>query len=486
MKHLVLLLSILILTISGFAQYEAWSTPQLMTTEGADCFGGKIDKINLDPTTEYLYYLVYNKVVNDSTIGIFARAAYNTSTEYEIYCQNGKICAYNGIMNNDYPEIHEPMIFFEIADNSEEQRDIFYLNIDTEGNLSEPVPFAVTVADEHNLNCTRELDWVVWQCADTIKTKNYTYYYSNDTLIISDDILIEAGNCHDPIVTASGYTTIRYIKDYVDYKEIREAKKDYNEPEFEIITRFEAEELNCLRRTESNFNWEDGFASWQRFDGTYKIFACRSYEWSEIDSLEWTQEKPFNPSFYELVFLVDGTIDAERIALQLDNDTTQDIYASIEFIPENTSALYNVSKSDYFVQNPIICRGKDYQWSHDIIIVYEEIREGKRHLMTSRQNIVVGGTNENLSANNNITISPNPITSNFSVTINNPESNAVQFTLYSLNGMKSKTLSRNVNAGSVNKIPFSVEDFGNDVTPGSYVFECRDGEKVEFIKIMIL
>ena len=468
--------------MGSYAQYHEWSTPQLMTTEGEDCFCGSVNQIQLNPSSNDIHYLIYNKKINDSTIGVFARPAYNPETEIEIFCEAGKICSFNGIMNTNYTTT-DPMIFFDQRVANNNQRNIYFVKLEN-GIISDPVAFAESLHDEHNLDCTLNPLRVVWQCDDVIKTQYFQYDYTNDTLIAYNECVVEEENCHDPIVCVGG-TIIRYIKNNESNQEIHEALVYNTNPIIEITTRFEAQEINSLKRPIGVFGDEES-ANWQRFDGLNKIFICDWQRSDGLDSLNWIQEKSFNASFLQYDLLCDNFYDVGCIAATLDNDTTQDIYASSWHIPQEIEDLINVSNSEDTVQNPMLSLGVTQGWYFDIILVYEEIKEGNRHLMTSKQKVLLGGTNENPIANKNSSIFPNPITSNFTVTIKNPATNEMQFTLYGLNGMKSQTLLRNVSVGAVNEIQFSVKDFGSDIVPGPNILECKNGDKVETLKIMIL
>ena len=477
MKHLTLLFSILILTISCFAQYDFWPTPEIITTEGEDCYNASIQTIRLSSANNEMHYLFYNKKINDSTTGIFARAIYDPDIEYQIYCESGVISSFNGIMNTNYTTTN-PIIFFERQNFNDEQRDIYFVQM-INGVLSEPVPYFTSDQDEHRLRCTLDPRRIVWQCGDTIKTRYFEYnHHPNDTLNAYETVVIEGGNCHDPIISYSG-ETIRYIKDFEDYQAVQKVNIVENNPVFEIITEFEGEEIKNLIRPGGSVIGGEA-ASWERDNGNHKIFVSDWLYGNKIDSINWTQENPFYSSLFQVNTITVEDIFSSMVAVNLDNDTTQGIYIS------SNTGYYHISQSENYVQYPLLSLGKEEYWYYDIILLYEEIWNENRHIMASNMKLLWGGTNENQRTNNSITISPNPITSNFSVTINNPESNAVQFTLYSLNGMKSNTLSRNVNAGVVNKIPFSVEDFGGNIVPGPYVLECRDGENINIIKIMII
>lgn len=482
MKHLVLFLSILLISINSYTQIYEWTQPTQITPAGEDCFNAKITAIELDSLIGKEKYIVYNKKINDSTTGIFARLAYNYNNEITIYHEEGKICYYNDAMLNHNHHDSGVFLFFELQNYPEEQRDIYSLIID-DGVISGPFPIATTQEDEHHLSSTGYPNRIVWQCGDTIKT---IYYEDiNGTLVEYEEMIVKAGDCFSPIIDNEG-KKIRFLEQDGNRQLIRETEITDTLINFSIDTLFIGHEIKSLKNTPCLWGWE-GPCTWQNYNEGHKIFLY-NYDMytNKTDSISWIQEQSFNPAFLKFHHSVKDFYSAGCIAIELNNDTTNDIYASIAEIPHDIEYLTNVSKSENIVQNPALFVGNIESWLFDVLLIYEEIMDGKRQLMFSMHQELYGGTNENKHAKNNITISPNPITSNFFITINNPETSEMQFTLYNLNGMKSKTLSRNVNVRMANEISFSVKDFGNAVAPGPYVLKIIDGKKTESLKVMII
>ncbi len=483
MKHIILSLTIILSCFSTIAQIGVWTTPGLISPEGEDCFNGHVYELKPSQSLEKDFYLIYDKTINDTTVGIFCRSVNTIDEEIEIYVQEGKICSFNGFMgsyNNAY--------IFYTQNSPGGQRDIYFRRIHN-GSFTSPMPFATNATDEFHFRCTKGANRAVWQCGDTIKTKSMQSGENNEIIFTDDELVIEAGGCSSPIINRYN-PTIRYIKDYLNSQLVRETSFS-DDGDFNITTRFQGHQIKNLKAIPSIFDYENTACSWERLEDQHKIFIC---DWTtlwqgtnELDSLPWTLQNQFNPSFFHYDIMCDNFPDIGCLALELNNNLSQVIYANDGWFSSNIGNLVRISQLSNPSQNPSLFQGYTTLGGgyFEIILVYEEVLDGKRHLMSCRRNEGYGGTDEN-DVLKNVHISPNPITSNFSITINNPETSEMQFTLYSLNGMKSKTLSRIVNAGSVNEIQLSVEDFGNEVAPGPYVLECRDGESKEVIKIMIM
>lgn len=468
------------LPVLASSQTNYWTTPISVTDSLSDYGNVRIHR--MDGPQGFQFYMLYDKKINDSTSAIAMRDFYNHEEEFIVYQEEGKICTKPEMMVYIYSQ-DQYYLFFEYKDADQSQRDIAYIMFE-DGAFSDLRFLANSQCDEHHIETSVEhFERIVWMCDDTVKTQYYKYYYQNDSVAIRGPEVVDYGNCSQPFILESG-SELSYLKNSAEGMNLMLVTADYNGVLNPVETIYSYDSLGSMSCSASMMG-SMGIMSFDKIDTVHTICIYDRFWSNNIDSLSFHQKEPFNASLYTFDLIVSDYYDMGNIAIELNNDTVQDIFVSEYYIPQSIDEYYNISQSDVPVRNPELYTGKDFPSYFHTILVYERFINDHWQLMGSTLNVSWGGVDDQQDNTSSMQVTPNPIQDEFTVKIHNPEGSKITFTLAGITGRSSAQVTRSTEKGVDATFTFHLSEFFHHNASGPYLLQCNDGSQLKTAKVLI-
>ena len=448
MKNLTILQILLFSTFSLFAQVEwEWSTPKALSDSSSNNQNAIFMSMRFSPT------VLWEKEINLNTTALCLKSIRNTSDiEHIILQKEGvKYTQPAGYEGTWFYEPDEKIIVFNAED--ENTTKLQYITI-IDGVISDPINIAEHECSSNSINLNA--DYLTWLNDSCVWISEYNP--NSHSFGIAEKLI--QGGVYSP--RTNGYHLLTYLKKNGDNTE-------------KVSKRFNKFENDWVLSTEDSTS----------FEGELGELDITNQEWF---SNGWCAE--VNTGIYEGdIILIDNLEtqyltsdfqliepDVDGVPLFVDNFNAYSFFTCVsdslgqyEVYAFNPYGAYfnNVSKYEGADRNPAFFTTFYDGNTARLYLIWESVRQGYKTLYYSYLDYTIE-SNFQADPKINISISPNPLTSQTTITFPVMQNPVVK--IYSMQGKEIRNLSGFVYANSNEQVVWDGKDnSGKSVPAGNYL-----------------
>ncbi len=451
--------------------YE-WTDPEPITDSLTDNTNPYILTSRINYSNDL--YLVWEKSTDTLSSAIYFDNLLD-SLEEQIVISNPGIQYTNPkmLMIDIYNNYSDTIFFLLYETNEPGNIDIHYMVYLADGSFTAPEPFVQNPDDDVQFEIGSESVWaypgyninsVVWINNDDLYAKNI---YKFNSFGFSDDILIDSGNCSNPVVSVdlgSLDLIALYQKNDSVHSILKSSKSvsydSWSEPQIYY------DSTDSKNPTISLLYY---MPCWTTFiDSSWRIVIQESFWDNDFIVANLSSDVPFDPSaigewptMYDNMYLSASMADSNGA----------EIYLSEYFGSLN---MLNFSNSGTINRDPKFFVGEwftTYCWYN--YLTWESFRNGHWQIYYSKAWMCYYGLDENSDNNSKISINPNPFSDKTTITFGIDKINNVRFDLFDIHG--TNVLNRYEKLG---KGKHEVEINGENLSPGLYIIRIIAGDKI--------
>lgn len=409
------------------AQESEWCTPIPITDSLTNNSNPAMIRIS------HRDYVFYEKQTDENTSTISMRNITEMDEPIDVFYQDNTSFRNPQIIKfSDYPNEPDTLFFliFESDLVTSGVFNIYYSKYSQDGNFTEPESIEISYISCQNLQIMgRNL---IWERGGNIETTylqgNSTNYYFHPT------ITIDEGVCSNPCISESD---IIYLKDVNDDQRIYRAKWNYPSGEWHEPVEFYGGINSSLSILTYESEYGEGFL-WETFDnGSWNTFSYDVFD-DEIVNLELESDNKLSPHavlFGIIVKQKEIWINYFTYAFS-ENDNTDIFVSNLYDSPQN---CFNISQSSANESNPQLFY-LPASFVYNTYLIYQSKRNNHQQLFISKSSFLHAGTDELNKEENNLIISPNPITHQTQITTSLSSTENLKIEIYNSAGVLIETL----------------------------------------------
>lgn len=461
-----------VLTISGLtikAQFWNWEDPVALTDSTADNCNPYLN-ITYFNSEEHLF--MFWEVSSDSaSTAIYFKDLLGSDDPVSLL--EGDNIHYTNPTVMDVP--NGDTIFYLFYETDElGKKDIHYLKFSEDGLFHGPNAFATSEFDDMQLCPGHESywdgeyinQWVAWVQNGNIMARALDCY--SGQCYFMEPHVIDSNNCSEPQV--EGYSssgTIYWLKAGDSISDIRISQWQQGGFWAPPEVFYDSGDCKNLYR-DKVFGY---LLCWStRFDSVWKPVV---YYWDDISIIEdYDQDHPVDPAVYEVMIPVRSQmVDYEPImylAFPYPDNGYDEIFINDDFF--YYSGFNNLSNSQSDNRNPQFFWGESYNpYCEWIYLVWESFRNGHWTLYSSRTLQCIGGVDEGIQGQGNVTIYPNPCTEAAHISFLVSEPSETNIRIFNSQGLLVKNFTHTAHTAGPQSLEWNLRsDDGYRVKAGLY------------------
>lgn len=301
---------------------------------------------------------------------------------------------------------------------------------------------------------------------------------SQDTLTLEDIVLIDSGDCFDP-VCQNNYIAWRKVENnesHIYYSQKNWSTSQWSEPEAIVDT---GNNINHSLSIVAISEIDEGYnLCWQTNNKIYFSNLNGSYLYSpNIPGVE----NYYEPSAYNYMFLTDNFPGFYSFVGE--TDSARDIYIMDDYGSSNVLKITNDLQLN---KNPRLYTGRNvYGYSqYEIVNIWQTEINGYDVLYSSYAvyNVVIGGIDENEQSRLNVY--PNPFTETLNIEFFPKGSEMINLEIYTLNG--ERVFSREIQGqtNTLQSISWNPKSDWKSLSQGVYFVKLTQGESITVKKVI--
>jgi len=459
----------LLISVSVQAQnFWYWSDPVALTDSLSD---------NQNPYLFYngIFHMVWEKNIDSVSTSIWYRDITTKTPPVEILSSQGVHYKHPKIMNTQNSLFY---VFYETNENG--NTDIYYIEYQGDTNFSEPIPFATTAEEDKEV----EIDYHNWywdakNSLVWIQNSSVYHSYLNDDYFFTNPVLIDSGNCSNPIITRGGNHII-WEKETPFGKHLM-ISRDVSQGGWgapEVLY----DQLMCQNLKSDKV--ADHMITWSVLDDTtWKIAAGISeYQGLYYEVFDITSDTPLTPgiTFY-FTPLEPGVFNIEEMYLVFPYDTSG--YAELYMNEESWyyNQFSNFTNWQTESRNPDFFFGPDDEsYCDGIYLVWESFKNEHWQIFYSEAPQCWGNINEFKTSDSFISTHPNPFTHETTLKFTLDTRRDVVIEVYNNRGRQITTIA----SQSFNQGEHQLRWDGGGVAAGIYIIKMTVGDMVYTSKVV--
>lgn len=427
---IVFLYTFLFISFINFtsAQEYEWSIPYPITDSLSD---------NSKPVMVRVMhrdYVFYEKETSENNTSIYMRNITEMTEETAVFLEEGVIFRNPQIIKfADYPNEPDTLFYLVFESNLETSStfNIYYSKYSQDGSFSNPKSIEIGYTSCQDLKIMgRNL---IWERGGNIET---TYLQGNNlTYNFHSTIIIDEEGCSNPCISNSN---IIYLKEVNTENRIYRSTWNYPLGEWHEPIEFYGGTNSSISILAYEDDYVDGFL-WETFENglwktyTYDIFG------EEIENTDLESENKITPDAVLFNILLKGKdIWFNYFTYTISENGNTDIF--VNNLYEGPQNCYNISQSSAIDSNPRLFY-VPAPYVYNTYLIYQSNRNNHQQLFISKNYFLYAGNDEmENDNNNNLTISPNPITHQTQITTSHLSAENLKIEIYNSTGVLIETL----------------------------------------------
>lgn len=465
---------LLFLTVNFlYAQNSQWSNIVNLSDSLHDNQNFDVVKVQYETSLwhfEDSVFIAWEQVIDDSTTQIVLKNIQSQSSAFPILSQPGiKFTKPKFMPMGEFTSGIESVFYLFYQSNQNGNSDIYYLKYFVDKTFSQPIPFAVSSANEKDLN-TGSMS-VVWQSTDTLFISSLDFNFN-----WTPKEIIDFGNCRTPMIYE--YIFIFWLKSVNDSSKIYFKEWDFQNGQWS------SDSLLFGEGSSSNISvggTSGGlpFLTWENIGDTVsQIYFCDLILNKEIFRLDkFLDLNKHDPSNYVTqVPIGDRSNNYPLAAFVLDTLGFNQIYANDYFMYSNN--FVNVSMNSTTNRNPNLFEGEWDGYYLKVYLIWECFQNGHWQLQMRTISFDISSIDDrqdNFISNFELFQNyPNPFNSSTIIEYRLPHSIKVELKIYDILGREVNTLVNKQQTTGNHQIEWDGKDKeGNYVSSGLYLYYLK-------------
>jgi len=468
-----LLLFIWVITINSYL--FAWDDPVYLTDSLANNYEPVISYVNFyEGESHYMFWV---RETDSAYNAIYARNMYSESepvlvTELDTCTfRNPRIIpfSYNTGILVDFIILYES--------NESGVFNIYYKIYDT-GSLSEPYLLEGSDNNQSHLQCNGYNGELVWE-------ENGEIHYTEiqPELYFSESIILDEGNCYEPVITVTPDWSFEYYISWVKQDTINEVteiyymKREYWSTWGEKTLLHESSDIKNIQFANIDLvGYPTGFLFWDNIDlNDVSTIYGYDFESEEYFISEFSKEGVFKPTAFNTIITVKTYWSEAYLAFEYSEDTTTSIYINnMDYLSPSPEDYWQISNPYTMDKNPIYYLGANQEWyCRDLFLLWESTYENNTRIASSKTLICLSVVEENSGTLYDFRLSPNPIKDNVSLSFTTQSSVDTYFELSTINGKSIGNKIEIKTQSGENNLNLSLSDFNANLENGIYLLKIK-------------
>jgi len=189
----------------------------------------------------------------------------------------------------------------------------------------------------------------------------------------------------------------------------------------------------------------------------------------------------FEPTFYAYDMITSESFYLSIFSFCAGEGDSREVFVSDYYGAE----CRNLSNNSFYDSNPMLCNGRDHQWYHNVINIWQTHKNGNVVLSMSQLSLLLGDIPENYKGNSEILLKvfPLPFKNELTIEYFLKSDEEIMLGLYSMSGQPIFRLFEANHTRGWNTFETDIEKYG--LKSGVYYVVLKQGQKQNAVKVVV-